>query len=163
MLSAMSVEIARLADLPHFIPVVAQWHWDAWGAGDPDGSLAAWTEGLRSRSGRDRIPISWVALVGPIPAGSVALNPSDMVTHPELSPWLSGLFVVPEQRSRGIGSLLTTHCERWAVRLGVDRLHLYTDAAEAFYARRGWKVSGREWYEGTEKTLMWKDLPAFAD
>jgi hypothetical protein len=33
------VEIVPLADVPDLIPVVARWHWNEWGAGDPTGSL----------------------------------------------------------------------------------------------------------------------------
>lgn len=148
-----------LANVPDLIPVIARWHWDEWGGSDPKGSLAGWTDGLRRRSGRNHIPISWVALVGRTPAGSVALINSDMVTHPELPPWLSGLFVLPEQRNRGIGSRLTAHCEQWAARRGVQRVYLYTETAAPLYAERGWSVLGRERYEGAEKTLMAKSLP----
>ena len=134
-------EIIALADAPDLIPVVAAWHWNEWGAGDPSGSLADWTENLRRRSLKDRVPTSWVGLVAGLPAGSVALVESDMSTHPELTPWLSGLFVLPEYRNAGVGSALTAHCEAAAARLGVGRLYLYTDTAAGFYAARGWSVT----------------------
>jgi len=155
---AVQTEIVALADAPHLVPVVARWHWEEWGAADPAGSLTTWTDGLRARSLRDRVPMSWVALVAGVPAGSVALIECDMVTHPELTPWLSGLLVLPAYRQHGLGSALTAHCEAAAAALGVRRMYLYTDEAAGFYAKRGWSPIATEWYEGALKTLMLKDL-----
>jgi N-acetylglutamate synthase-like GNAT family acetyltransferase len=137
---------------------VAGWHWEAWGRSDPDGSLAGWTDGLRRRSGRDRIPISWVALLADTPVGSVALVESDMASHPELTPWLSGLMVLPAYRGRGIGTALTAQCEATAARLGVGRLYLYTESAAAFYAARGWRAIGHETDAGELVSIMAADL-----
>jgi predicted N-acetyltransferase YhbS len=154
------LRIVPLADRPDLTRVVGRWHWDEWGHDDPDGSLEGWTDGLRRRSGRDRIPITWVALLGDEPVGSVALIENDMASHPELTPWLSGLFVVPGSRASGVGSALTAHCESAAADLGVGVLHLYTTTAEEFYRRRGWEVVGREIYGADEAAVMVK---RFAD
>ena len=137
---------------------MAGWHWQAWGPSDPGGSLAGWTDGLRRRSGRDRIPISWAALLGDTPVGSVALVESDMASHPELAPWLSGLMVLPAYRGRGVGTALTAHCEGTAARLRVRRLYLYTESAYAFYAARGWRTIDQETYAGELVSIMAKDL-----
>jgi predicted N-acetyltransferase YhbS len=156
----IGLRIVPLADRSDLTDAVARWHWDEWGHEDPHGSLESWTEGLRRRSGRDRIPISWVALLGNEPIGSVALIDCDMATHPELWPWLSGLFVVPGSRVGGVGSALTAHCESAAAELGVRVLYLYTTTAEAFYRRRGWEVVGREVYGAEEVAVMSKRLAA---
>ena len=153
-----SLTIVPLAERPEFIPVVARWHWDAWGHGDPTGSLEAWTEGLRKRSGRDAVPISWVALVDETPAGSVALVEHDMAIHRDLSPWLSGLFVLPEYRHRGIAGALVRHCEASARALGVGRLYLYTTTAETLYGQLGWTALSRERYGSDDVVIMAKDL-----
>jgi GNAT superfamily N-acetyltransferase len=150
-------EIVLLADRPELIPVVGRWHWDQWGDEDPDGSAESWIEGLRRRSGRDRIPISWAAVLGGEPVGSVALIAGDMTSRPELGPWVSGLYVVPECRRRGIGGLLNDHCEAAAAALGVPTLYLHT-IVEAFYERRGWRVLSHEPYGRERVALMTKDL-----
>jgi predicted N-acetyltransferase YhbS len=155
---ALDLRIVPLADRPELIDVVAHWHWDEWGHEDPRGSSARWAEGLRRRAGRDAIPITWVALVDDEPVGSVALIENDMATHPELSPWLSGLFVVPDRRAEGIGSSLTGHCEAAAATLGVRLLYLYTTTSEDLYRRRGWEAVGREVYGAEEVVVMAKHL-----
>lgn len=152
------LDIVLLADRMDLVPVVATWHWEEWGSGDPGGSLSRWSEGLAKRSLRDAIPISWVALLEGKPVGSVALVKSDMSTHPELSPWLSGLFVVPDHRHKGVATALTAECERTAARLGVETLYLYTDKAQRFYEQRGWRPMIPERYEGAMKTVMTKRL-----
>jgi len=152
------MSILSMADRVELIPVVARWHWDEWGGGDPGGSLEAWTQGLRRRLQRDRIPMGWVAMLGREPVGSVALIDHDMATHRELSPWLSGLFVVPDRRAEGVGSALTAHCEAAAAELGVGFLYLYASTAEDFYRRRGWEVVAREPYDREEVAVMVKDV-----
>jgi len=155
---ALALRILALADRPELIPVVARWHWDEWGHGDPHGSLDTWTDGLDRRSRRDRIPITWVAVIGDEPVGSVSLIDNDMATHRELWPWLAGLFVVPGRRVQGIGAALTAHCEHAAAGFGVRSLYLYTSTAEAFYERRGWRVIGRESYEREGVAVMVKGV-----
>ncbi len=149
-----ALRIVPLATRAELVPVVARWHWDAWGHGDPSGSLEAWTDGLRGRLGTDGIPISWVALFDERPVGSVALIENDMATHPELSPWLSGLYVVDDARGRGIGSALTEHCESAAAALGCRALYLYTTRAEGLYRQRGWEPFARERYGSEDVVVM---------
>ena len=152
------LRIEPLADHPGLIEVVARWHWNEWGNADPDGSLDSWIDGLRSRSGRERVPISWVGLKRLEPVGSVALIDNDMSTRPDLGPWLSGLYVVPELRRQGIGTALTRHCEREAFRLGARRLYLYSSVAEWFYRRLDYVVVDRDRYEQENVAVMVKAL-----
>jgi GNAT superfamily N-acetyltransferase len=119
-----------------------------------------WTDGLRQRSGRDGIPVSWVGLDGEKPVGSVAMILADMSTHLDLSPWLSGLFVVPEARGRGYGTVLVRHCEAAAWALGVSRLYLYTTTALPLYAGLGWLPIGSEHYDNEDVTIMARDAPS---
>lgn len=161
--------VEPIADHLELIPIVAEWHWRAWGHADPGGSLASWTTALERSAARDRIPILLVGLIGSEPVGSVSLVENDMdTTRPEwrpvverwrrATPWLSGLYVVSGQRRRGIGSALIHACEQQAVALGVRRLYLYTSAAERLYLRHGYAVIGRESYEGERVAVMAKDL-----
>jgi GNAT superfamily N-acetyltransferase len=82
------------------------------------------------------------------------LLPGDMDTHPELSPWLGGVFVLPEYRRRGIGSALIRHSISQAGALGFSHLYLYTNGAERVYERLGWEEWRREAYEGRMVTVM---------
>ena len=154
------MRMVPLADRPELFPAVGRWHWEEWGAGAPNVSLAEWTDALRAKSGGDGIPITWVALLDGVPVGSVALIERDMPTYPDLTPWLSSVYVVPERRNDGVGSALVAHAEEAARAYGVARLYLYTDSAEAFYAARGWRTIAREHYDRSLKAIMAKDLGA---
>lgn len=134
--------------------MIARWHWDEWGHADPEGSLATWTAALRQRTNRGMIPTTYVALAGGQIIGSVTLVQHDMATHPELSPWLAGIYVVPAVRGQGIGSALTRHAVREAAVMGAQRLYLHTSTARGFYERLGWRALGEECYEGEPVTIM---------
>jgi GNAT superfamily N-acetyltransferase len=150
------VSIAERLDL---VPTIARWHWEEWGHHDPGGSLLSWTAGLAERTRPDGVPTTFVALEGDLPIGSACLVEHDMLTRPELSPWLAGVFVVPEMRQRGIGSALVEHATRRAAAFGTARLFLYTNGAEGVYSRLGWRVREREIYEGRTVTIMELCLP----
>ncbi len=74
---------------------------------------------------------------------------------------LKRMYVVPEQRGRGIAAFLITELERWAKELGVKRLILETgkrqDAAVAFYHKVGYKViENFGQYVGVENSICFE-------
>jgi GNAT superfamily N-acetyltransferase len=77
-----------------------------------------------------------------------------MSTRLDLSPWLAGVYVVPEARRRGIASSLVRYAESFAAEVGVGRLYLHTDGSESLYQRLGWLPVGREPYEGSVVSIM---------
>jgi GNAT superfamily N-acetyltransferase len=130
------------------IPTIAKWHWTEWGHADPEGSLAAWTIALSTRTNVDSIPTAFVALSeADEPIGSVVLVDSDMSTHPEFTPWIAGLFVVPSDRGRGLGSALMKHATDAAIQMRYTDLFLHTSTATPLYLNLGWKKLFRETYE----------------
>jgi GNAT superfamily N-acetyltransferase len=152
------LRIESLADHVELVPTIAVWHWAEWGHTDPSGSLEAWRAGLRARVGRHAVPSTLVAFLRDEAVGSVALVEYDMAVWRQYSPWLSGMYVVPEHRGRGIGTALLAACEREAASLGVQILYLYTHSAEDFYRRYGWSVVVRDVYGGETVALMSKPL-----
>jgi len=153
--------VYRIEPLSQHLPLVetiAAWHWNEWGHADPNGSLQDWTESLRARSRPAGVPSTFIAISeqNGDPVGSVCLVALDMDTHPELSPWLAGLFVAPSSRGHGIGSALARHAMTRAFEAGVETLYLYTSTATSLYQRLGWHVLFREVYEG-----QWSDVMAW--
>jgi GNAT superfamily N-acetyltransferase len=148
------LRIESIADHLDLVAVIARWHWEEWGHADPEGSLAAWTEGLRQRTNRESIPTTYVALAGDELLGSVTLVENDMATRRDLAPWLAGLYVAPAFRGRGVGSALTRHAVRRAAVMGVQRLYLHTATASRFYEQLGWRPVAADWYEGQPVMVM---------
>jgi GNAT superfamily N-acetyltransferase len=101
-----------------------------------------------------------VATDGPTLCGSAILIGADMDTRPELSPWLAGVFVVPEFRRRGIGTSLVEYITDRAGAMGVPTLYLYTPSAERLYSRLGWVPIDRCMYKGVSVVVMSKMLAA---
>jgi GNAT superfamily N-acetyltransferase len=159
----MIVKVSSIADHPDFVPIIANWHFQEWGHLTPGASLEAWTSGLAQRTRPDSIPTTFVASAEGEPIGSAVLVEHDMSSRPDLSPWLAGVYVVPNWRGCGVGSLLVQHATGRAAEFGVERLYLYTRGNEEFYGRLGWSVMSREEYEGREVTIMKIELTRAVD
>ena len=69
-----------------------------------------------------------------------------MVTRPELSPWLAGVFVTPEHRRRGTGAALVDRVVQEARALDIPRLYLYTPGDGTLYVRLGWSILEHTFY-----------------
>ena len=152
------MEIDYLADHPHFIPMLADWHHQEWAYLREGDTVEARLERLRSECGHREIPTTVVAFDGPQLIGSAMIIPQDMDTHPHLTPWLASVFVAPAFRGQGIGATLVRRIMDEARALGVKRFYLYTPSAEDFYARLGWKVLERTTYGGKPAVVMACDL-----
>jgi N-acetylglutamate synthase-like GNAT family acetyltransferase len=84
-----------------------------------------------------------------------------MTTRPTLSPWLAQLFVISQERGRGVGAVLVRACLARFAELGFSRVHLYTAAATtlpAYYTALGWKTIEETEYLGKVRAVMAFDL-----
>jgi len=102
-----------------------------------------------------------VALIAKIdgePIGTCLLAESEIEPNHDVSPWLAGLFVVPEHRRKGAGAVLVRAIEDQARERGFSRLYLYTSDAVGFYERLGWQVLDRTSWKGFDTALMVRDL-----
>jgi GNAT superfamily N-acetyltransferase len=133
------IAVHSMAGRPDWIAASAVWWHQQWGAAmgfTPEGAIAA-IEAL-TISGRRQAAL--IGVVDDQPAGSVFLVDTDLETHTHLTPWLAGLFVLPEFRRLGLGEQLLTALVTEARALGHDCLYLYT-AIPDFYRRRGWRTT----------------------
>ena len=102
--------------------------------------------------------VALVAKVDGEPIGTCLLVGSEIEPNHDVSPWLAGLFVVPERRRKGAGAILVRAIEDQARQRGFPRLYLYTTDAVGFYARLGWSVLDRTNWRGLDTALMVRDL-----
>jgi GNAT superfamily N-acetyltransferase len=156
--------IIRLAERPDAVDVVTRWHFDEWGTGPEEAGLEATRGRLSDWATDGGIPCAYVAVVDEEVCGSASLVDHDMSDPPagtaELRPWLSGVYVKPEQRKTGLGPALVNAVEEAAAALGYSRLHLHTAPVTAakFYAPMGWEPILAPVYEGREVVVMQKVL-----
>ena len=145
MLSQASPRIEQLGRRPELLPVVAKWIYEEWWEGEDEASLEKLTGLLRPHLVPDRIPLTLVALIGSEPVGTATLLEHDVGTEkwPELCPWMAAVYVVPEQRHRGVGGALVKAIVAQAATIGRNVLYLLTVGREEFYAALGWQVLDR--------------------
>ena len=151
----MSIEIQHLFNHTHYIPTVAAWQQAEFGYLSPGGTVEQRAERLKGASDKARLPIALVAIEngGTSLVGSAAIAATTL-THKHLTPWLSSVFVPPEQRGKGIASKLALAAITEADRLGFDQLFLFTPKNESLYARLGWKTFEHAAINGTPVCLM---------
>ena len=131
-----ALEIRHLFEVPeHRLAIASPIHHEFWQA-VPDASVAAMAERLGQARSADALPLCRVALIEKRPVAVVNLVDNDDELHPEWSPWLAGLVVVPACRGQGVGSALVRTLLSDATRLQIRRLHFGTDGP-GFYERLG--------------------------
>jgi GNAT superfamily N-acetyltransferase len=137
--------IEQLAERPDLLSVVADWIYHQWWTSVDGASVEKLSQLLRAHLVLDQIPLTLVASLDSRPVGTATLLTHDVGTEewPDLSPWLSALYVVPQYREHGIGTALVNATLSKATALGVGVLHLLTTEREEFYANLGWHPGHR--------------------
>ena len=102
--------------------------------------------------------VALVAKADGEPVGTCLLAESEIEPNHDVSPWLAGLFVVPEYRRKGVGAASVRAIEDQARQRELSRVYLYTTHAVGFYKRLGWKVMDRTNWQGFDTALMVRDL-----
>ena len=154
---ASPIVILPLQDAPDSLPVCARWISDEWGQ-DQGYSLEETTEWLNDIIAPGSGEAAFAALDSTTPVGVCLLVDCDLESRSELTPWVSGFYVLPNYRRRSIGTRLMTAVERAATSNDAANLYLYTHTAESLCIRLGWRVTERFSLDGTDFALMEKAL-----
>ncbi|HWM94408.1 MAG TPA: GNAT family N-acetyltransferase [Thermoanaerobaculia bacterium] len=100
------------------------------------------------------LPIVLVASVQGRIAGTVALRARSVETHEHLSPWITGLYVMPGFRGLGIGWSLMLAITAEAAAQGFPNLYAVTNTARGLFSKLGWTAVEDILYHGEEVTLF---------
>ena len=171
-MTSPEITIDYLANRPEFLEELAQLSWKEWQDiyEQRDQTLEHCRKNYRERMNTDCLPLTMVAVRTDVPArrqdghagrvrspellGMVSLKFHDLDTRPDLDPWLGGLFVLPEYRNSGVGTLLMNRATQEARKLNIAKLYLWTHTAERLYHRLGWQLVERTDYFGKPATVM---------
>ncbi len=153
--NAAGFRIDYLARHPEHVGTLADLHVAEWRSILPDWTYAEAFAELASHAVGPVIPTTFVALAddGAL-LGSCSLLENDHEEIREYSPWLASLYVLEEQRGRGVGSALTRRVVAEAAALGVAKLYLYVRDAQRFYESLGWRVCARYAFGELEVDVM---------
>jgi RimJ/RimL family protein N-acetyltransferase len=154
------IAFVPLAERPDAIPQVARWWCDEWGLPQRHESLDAYVGELASLT-PENLPFHLLALgEGNILGVATLKDQSNLQkVFPDFHYWLSGVFVPPAVRGRGIATALCLKMVEIVGRRGVRRLHLTTEALDGgLYAKIGWKPI-IQIHEGVELLVMAREVP----
>lgn len=132
------MEIVTIADRPDLVPIVVRWLWhefwkhDGYTLGQTHAAVAAATVQYGP-------PQTFVLLIDGVAVGTASLAIEDLDERPCLTPWLAGVFVVPEARGRGYATRLVQAVEMACQAATIPSAWLHTNSAERMYARVGWQ------------------------
>ena len=153
------MDIQFLCDQPQWTPLLARWHYEAFGGQNPEWTRYALEAELHGHRDREAIPTPVIAVEGEELLGSASLIPEDVPEITDVSPWLASVFVHPQFRGRGIGASLVEKICQVATHLGITRLYLVTTDKEGWYLSLGWTRLEERFAGGETFALMYRDLP----
>lgn len=141
------------------IALCAKWRLEAFGdvLGD---NLADEIKQLKDFVADSTLQVALVASCDGVPAGTCLLAPRELEPCHPVSPWLAGLYVVPDYRRQGIGRALVHATEEQARQRGNKHIYLYSDDAVAYYEKLSWQIAERTMWHGFPMALMARDLQA---
>jgi GNAT superfamily N-acetyltransferase len=159
MSSLAKVEFAPLLHRRQEIPRVARWWCDEWGLPERHGSFADYVQELESLSA-DTLPFHLIAERAGRALGVATLKMK--VDHPvagACSYWLSGVYVEPSSRHRGIATALCRNLVAAARQHGIETLYLQTEhLTGGLYAKLGWTLVQAYSECGVDQVVMVKAL-----
>jgi len=152
------IEIFVLRPSSAEISTCAKWRVEAFGDVLETG-VEAEKKSLEAFTSDQNGQAALVARLDGVLAGTCLLARSELEPCHPVSPWLAGLYVVPEHRRQGIGKALVKSIEHQARQRGNRRLYLYTDSATHYYYERlGWSGVDQVDWRGFSTTLMAREL-----
>jgi GNAT superfamily N-acetyltransferase len=152
------VEIAYLARHPRFVTALARAFMNEWPAYYAGREIDQVAFDFRAAMNDSGLPIAFVAFAGPNLLGTVALRRVSIPSHAHLTPWLTGLYVAPDSRGRGIGGLLVDRCVREARDYGFDSLYAAVRRPSSLFRGDAWKLVENADSAGDSLLILRRDL-----
>ncbi len=160
----MQFTLYNLKQKPDFADIVAHWQHSECVREGLASSLPLRRGRLtRHLNSRSNIPTTWVAAEDGQPLGCASLvsyhaGGRDQRWQRGDPLWVSGVYVIPDFRRRGLARALLARVAEEAGELGADSLWLFTRDAEAFYRHLGWQRMRETTLAGRAVTLMQKTV-----
>jgi GNAT superfamily N-acetyltransferase len=132
--------ITCVAKRPDLVPIIANWLWREWW--ENRGLSAEETQAMYSK-GQVEVgaPQTLILLADDFPVGTASLALQDLEERPDLTPWLAGVFIIPEMRGRGYAYRLLEAFDEACYAAYIETAWLYTSTAERLYLKAGWQVA----------------------
>ena len=132
------LRIVPLTTVPEHRETIIDWQWRAFGSDNSRDFFASVIDS--SLHGAD-LPLTFVALDGDRPVGTVGLWRCDLISRQDLFPWLAALYVDESYRGQGLSEQLQQAVIDCCHQRGDANLYLYSACAD-YYERFGWQYMG---------------------
>ena len=135
-----ALRVTTIRERPDLLPIVAGWLWREWW--ERKGRSLQQTQAVYATCTAEKgAPQMFVLLEGELPVGTATLARKDLDEKPDLTPWLAGVFVIPDRRGRGYVYHLFAGFEAACRSASIKVAWLYTNTAERVYQRAGWETT----------------------
>ena len=132
------IEVVDLRQKAEHLDEAVKMFWNQWGSST---NYNFYYDCMRSSSnGSSDLPRFYIAVENNLIVGTYALLRNDLISRQDLTPWFACLYVVPERRGNGIGTMLLEHALLETNKLGYPNLYLCTNL-EGYYEKHGWSLS----------------------
>lgn len=145
------ITIEIVLDNPLLIDTISRWYKEEWGQ-MPQTTVKLVVKAFQLIAMEKGIPIGTAGLYREVNLLNV---------YPQFrkyGPWLGMLYVIPEKRLMGIGTLLSKRIEQQAKAQGHKTIYLYTFTAEQMYKKLAWTELKRVIYKSHDTVIMYKNL-----
>ena len=146
----------HISERPEFIPQLASWFHTEWGFYNPKRTIEIRCKELEARNNQRILPTTMVSTMGDELLATYSLDISDLPIRPHLSPWLASVYVNPQHRNKGLGTLLVKKSLEHAKALGFDTLYLFTSNRAHWYGSMGWQFMEEAEYPPKEVITIMK-------
>jgi GNAT superfamily N-acetyltransferase len=154
------MQISHIKYFQNWIPIIAKWIYEEWSYAFPMRTLQDIQKTLFGRMNENEMPITLVAHDERGVLGTASLKASDMEILPELTPWLSSVFVHPDHRGEGVAGALVAEIEKIARQQGYVKLYVFNPITQGVFEKLGWSVLKTVQYGGKELGILVKDIRA---
>ena len=151
---ASALRVRRLHANDPEVALVGGWLFAEWGHLKAGATCDAIVASVRERCAGSVVPSVLLAEDGARAVGTLGIVASDLPVRPELSPWISAVFVTPHYRGRGVGRCLVQYAQSHLFAAGYCTVYLFTDTSERMYRHMGWERLETLHYRGQQVTLM---------
>jgi GNAT superfamily N-acetyltransferase len=138
-----NIRIIPLNECPEFYPILAHWSFCQWYT-ERDIPFSTLLAAYNKRVFEKSMPYTFTAVCGTLPVGMASLKENDLWSRKDINPWLASVYVIPQFRRSGIGSMLIGKVLEKAESENFKRIHLFLGSSdnallEKYYTKRGWK------------------------
>jgi GNAT superfamily N-acetyltransferase len=152
------MQISHIKYFQLWIPIIAKWIYEEWAYAFPLRDLQEIQRGLYGRVNESEMPITLIAHDERGVLGTASLKAADMDLMPELTPWLSSVYVHADHRGTGVAKALVEEIEKIAKQLGFTKLYVFNPITHGVFESMGWSVLKTIIYGGKEIAILVKSL-----